>query len=208
MKQHGQYKYKMRKKIKCKSNGGKINKELAIITLIVLSVLISSYATAFAVSSTYWSENPLTLYPGETKDFSFTLQNLAGSEEVKLKAMITQSSEVVSIIDPTNIYSVPAGRKTSVNLRVVIPEGTSVGKVYPFEIVFTTVAETEQGAFGIGSSIKQSFNVEVVEKPKPAEEVLPQEKPEEKISTWVTIGVVILILLVVIVIILKKRKKK
>lgn len=189
-----------------------MNKELAVIgSLIVLSILISSYAAAFAVSSTYWSENPLMLYPGETKDFSFTLQNLAGSEDVTLKAMITQGSEVVSIIDSTDIYTVPAGKKTSVNLRAVIPEGTGVGKVYPFEIVFITVAETEQGAFGIGSSIKQSFNVEVVEKvvEKPqVAEAFPQEKPETEISTWIAIAVVIILIIIVIIIILKKRNKK
>jgi len=205
----------MRNKIKFNDGAMKTNKELAVIgSLIVLSILISSYAAAFAVSSTYWSENPLTISPGETKDFQFTLQNLAGSEEVTIKALITKGSELAEVIDPTNIYSVPAGEKTVVNLRATIPESASVGAVYPFEAVFTTVAKAEQGTFGIGSSIRQSFNVEVVERPRPKEaapvvpEVLPEEKPETNILTWVTVIIVLLILLAVIIIILKKRKKK
>ena len=203
----------MRNKIKFNDGAMKTNKELAVIgSLIVLSILISSYAAAFAVSSTYWSENPLTISPGETKDFQFTLQNLAGSEEVTIKALITKGSELAEVIDPTNIYSVPAGEKTVVNLRATIPESASVGAVYPFEAVFTTVAKAEQGTFGIGSSIRQSFNVEVVErtvlKEAAPKEALPEEKPETNILTWVTVIIVLLILLAVIIIILKKKKKK
>lgn len=176
-----------------------------LMAFILFAILISSYITAFAVSSAYWSENPLNLYPGETKDFSLTLQNLASTEEVNLKARITESSEIIKIIDSGDIYSVPGGEKTKVNLRASIPDNAEIGDIYPFEITFTTITKTESATFGLGSSIKQGFNVEVIEKPETKE--IATEKPEIKISTWIIIAIIVILLIIVVIIILKRRRK-
>ena len=158
--------------------------------------------SAFAVSSAYYPENPLKLSAGQTTDFQFTLQNVGETENLSARATIAKGSEIIQITDPTNIYFVPAGGKTKVNLRATIPENAKAGQVYNFEIVFTTISTPQAGTFGFGSSIKQTFNV-IVE-PKPGE---IEQKPEIK-NLNLVIGAIILILITIIIIIILKRKKK
>ena len=128
----------------------------------LLVLLCMGNIAAFAVSSSYWSGNPLQLSPGESKNFSIVLQNLGGTSDLTLKAKISSGSEVIKIIDSSDIYTVPAGDKTKVNFEAVIPSDAEPGKTYDAKIDFSEVKQSSSGEFGFGSAIGQGFSIIVL----------------------------------------------
>ena len=83
---------------------------LAAVSLFVLAFLAAG-VLAMGVSSPYWDQNPLNLYPGQTENVQLNLQNMVGSDDVTISASITKGSEIASITDASTVYSVPAGTK-------------------------------------------------------------------------------------------------
>ncbi|MFH1290292.1 MAG: NEW3 domain-containing protein [Nanoarchaeota archaeon] len=172
--------------------------------LIVATILLSSYTSAFAVSSAYWEENPLILGAGETRDIELTLQNLASSEDVHVKATISAGSEVIELIDVSDEYTVPAGEKTTVNLRVTLPENAEAGDVYNVEVKFTTIAGSESGEFSLGSSIGENFNIVVRSDTADSGE----DSQEGEISEGLIVILVIIAIIIIWLLVKKKTKKK
>ena len=155
------------------------NKTIGIFgILIVALVLVSGNLFAFAVSSAYWKENPLLISPGETKDVTIVLQNMAGTENIKATGVITEGSEIAEITGLKKEYSVPVGGKTNVNIRVSIPTDVAVDDTYNLIITFSIITDNE-GPLGVGSSVEKIIPVLVVKEPEP-------EKPaKEGISLWI-----------------------
>ncbi len=136
----------------------KINKKIVSLILIIL---LSNYVYAFAVSSTYWKDNPLELLPGETRNTHITLQNLVGENDITAKITISEGFEIARLTDSSNTYFIPFGTKKQVNLRVSIPNKTKIYN-YNVKLILTTVEET--GEFGLGSSIEHNIPVVVIRK--------------------------------------------
>ena len=181
----------------------KLNKKILAGTGILIGILIlfSGSVFAFAVSSAYWKEYPLEISPGETQDISVTLQNMAGTEEITLKGDLSEDSQIIAeITDTDNIYSVPAGEKTKVNIRVTIPEDTELD-TFNLILSFSTVTKKTSGEFGFGSSIEHTLPVKVIKEPKTGLSKKIEDNPE--ILTLLLIAIIVL----VIAIIIKKRKK-
>ena len=148
--------------------------DISIIFLIGI-ILFSSYVYAFAVSTAYWKENPLIVYPGETKEVYSTLQNIGETEDINIRAEIRQGEDIAELIDSSNIYLVPANGKTRVNFRVTMPADRQIGEKYNIKLAFTTVANAVKGTFGIGSAIEQNIDIfvgEKVEAPVPKDSFL------------------------------------
>ena len=100
----------------------KINKRyLEVGILVGMLILISGSVSAFAVSSAYWKENPIIIYPGETKDIQVILQNMAGTGDISAKGAIFSGFEIAHITDAEDVYLVPLGGKTPVNIQISIP---------------------------------------------------------------------------------------
>lgn len=175
--------------------------------LIALIFLLSSYVSAFGIGSAYHKDHPLELSPGQTTDITFNLQNMAGSESISAKATIEKGSEIMSLVEASDIYVVPIGGSIDVTARVTIPSSAKAGDVYPVAISFTTVTKSESGAFGFGSSVGRTFDV-IVASPK-EEASLSEEKPSISWSTYIIAGIVVVILIAVILVIwfILKRKK-
>lgn len=176
------------------------NKIIGVFSLVV-GILLAVNVLALGVSSPYWSGNPLTMYPGETKTVSLELQNMVGSDDVALQASLIQGDEIAVLTDSDLIYEVPAGTKdTKVNIEVEIPENAQVGQEYSIGLSFTTVTPGQQGGFNLGSSIEQYFNVKVIEKTEGIEETV-------WIDSW-KILLVILVIVAVIVYFATRKKSK
>lgn len=158
--------------------------------------------SAFAVSSAYYNNNPLKLKQGETMDFMLVLQNPSGPEADMLKVNILSGSEILEITDPSNIYSVPTGDKTSVNLRATIPQNARVGQIYPVNIELITVSKSDSGEFGFGSAIGQSFDVIVTREDGTTDLV---SKSTLKLLIISAIGVFVLGLMIILIV--KRRKR-
>jgi len=183
---------------KMKTNKQKTCEKIFIFTSMI--ILLSASVLAFGVSSAYYPENPLYVPSGEEIESFITLRNQAGTENISVKAEIIEGSEILKLTAESDIYTIPAGEITKVNYKITIPPDAEIEKVYPINVVFTTVTQSESGSFGFGTSIGQTFSVVVGSGPPP-----PKEKPT--IAPWM-IGLGIAVVIIIIIIILIRRKKK
>ena len=189
----------------------KTNKKLSIEIMIflVLTLCITNSVFAFAVSSPYYKENPLNVYPGDTTDLKLFLQNFAGNQNVTVKAMVSQGSDIIKLTDANTIYTIPFGTKSEVNLRVTVPESVEVGNSYPIEIMFLSVSNNNgQNSFGAG--VGQKFNVTVIARPlppTPAPFIKEEAAPEKSspIMLYLAVGIVLVFLIIIWVYFMKRK---
>lgn len=175
--------------------------------LIALLLLLSPLVSAFGVTAPYWDDNPLIMYPGQTKDFALTLQNMVGNEDMVLKAELVGGAEIATLVDEELEYLVPFGRKDiKVNLRVEIPEDAPFDKEYTIGVSFKQILEDEgkmvQMAGGVGKYVPVIVRSE--------SEVLPEEEtpvPEEGKEFPTAMVVLLLVIVVILGYILFKKKK-
>ena len=156
---------------------------------------MSSMVFAFGVSSPYWKDNPLEMYPGQSETVMLNLQNLAdGAEDVVAELELVESSDISSLAR-TN-YNVGAGEQVDASLRVSVPSDAEIGDTYNIEVSVKTVTSGESAGVAFGTGMTTAFQVNVV------------EKPEMPISTT-TIAIIIIAIVAVLVIIwylLRRRK--
>jgi len=158
-------------------------------------LLCFSNIAAFAISSDYWSGNPLKLAPGESKEFSLILQNVAGTSDIKLKITVVEGKNVLQLMDSKTLYTVPAGEKINVNFRATMPIDAKSGDRYTAKIDFAEVKDTSQGEFGFGTAIGQNFEIIT----------LPEKTPFNRTIIIYFIGGIAVLLIVILT--LKKVMK-
>ena len=174
-----------------------IGKEILIGFILLLCI---NNVFAFAVSSDYWSGNSLKLAPGETKEFSIILQNLVGTSDIRIKAVVTSGSEVLTITDSSDTYLVPAGEKINVNFRVTIPIDAEPGQIYNAKIDFSERRDSSSGEFGFGTAIGQAFDIVV-----PSTVSRRSWLENNLVILYLAIGIAVLL---IIIFILRKGLKK
>ena len=167
---------------------------------VALLLLMSGSVFAFAVSSTYYREYPLYVQPGETKEIQMTLQNLASSDNVEVLGQISSGSEVIRFADRSDKYLIPGEGKTVVNMVVSVPQEAKPNDSYTVTVIFTTLATSESGQFGLASSIGKRFDVVV-------SELELEEKAPIRGEIIFLIVALAVIALVVVVLVAKKAKK-
>ena len=180
----------------------KINNKMKtkLIYGVLLCVFLLPTILAFAVSSQYYENNPLYMQPGETTETFFTLQNIAGTKNVTLRAEITYGKEILKLVDNNETYKVPLGEKVKVNFKISTPADAKIGDKFPITLTFTTITSSQE-PIAIGSSIGKGFEV-IIGQPS---DFVPKEKTKISTIIYILIGIIILI---VIIFLLQKRKKK
>jgi hypothetical protein len=139
------------------------------ILAVVVALFLLSSANAFAISAKYHEGNPLYILPGESKEVPFVLQNLGGTSDINIKLEMGTGREFLKIEDPSEVYVVPAGGKTSVSLMMSVPADAKVEEIYPVSLNFITLSNSESGAFSLTGAITQKFNA-IIGTGIPAEE--------------------------------------
>lgn len=102
----------------------------------------------YSFGSSCWPGNPITVEPGQSSDFHFSLQrvsnsgNCPGWSECTVTGSIVEGSEYVEITDPSNIYvlpDLPCGTgevfEIYVNLRATVPPNDVPGSLHPFVLL-------------------------------------------------------------------------
>jgi multisubunit Na+/H+ antiporter MnhC subunit len=128
------------------------------VLMIVLTLVLLNSVSAFAVSAKYNDGNPLYILPGESKEVPFILQNLDGTSDIRVKLEVNTGKEFIKINDPSDIYTVPAGSKTSVSLTMTVPADAKVNDIYPVSLNFVTLSNGASGTFSLSGAISQNFN--------------------------------------------------
>ena len=82
---------------------------------------------------------------------------MAGNENITTRPNIIKGSEIMELTDPNDIF-VPVGGSIDVKVKVNIPSDAKIGDIYPIEVEFTTVTETESGAFGLGAGVGRAIS--------------------------------------------------
>jgi len=177
-----------------------INKKIYLgVALLVGAFLLINNVSGFAVSSQYWKEKPVMLYPGTTTEIYVVLQNMAGEEDITVTGTIIEGSEIATLSDSSNLYTVPIGARVNINITFDVPEDTEIPSNY--SIILSFVASTgESGTFGIGSSVQKVIPVLIVKEPR--------KQIELESSPWLYIILALIVILVAVITIVQKRKKK
>lgn len=178
------------------------NKSLLVsVAAFGMFLLLINFASAFAVGSRYWEENPILANPGETVDFFVVLQNIAGEGgDVNVEGALTEGGDIAKFTGDSQTYFVAFGAKENVDLSVTIPANATIGEVTDIVVSFKIISGEGSDALGLGSSIERTIPVKVVE------EVIVEE-PAEKGGIPVWVWVIIVALVIVVFWIYKKRSK-
>ena len=182
------------------------NRNIRLFTFAFMFFLVStSFVMAFGISAPYWNDNPLRMFPGETKEISFNLQNcpslldICDKSDETVTIMLEQGEEIATIISGNN-YDLPYGSADQyVRLKVEIPSNADLGERY--NIVFSAIStpDVEGGNIQVGIKYNVNFPVIVGEK---FDTLLPvsDEASERAAIGFIVVIVIIILALVAIVI--------
>lgn len=171
-----------------------------LVSFSLLGILVLSSVSAFAVSSKYWEEKSLELYPGQSEIVQIFLQNMAGDKDITVKASMLQPAGIAEFSGDTDTYSVPLGQKVQINISFTAPENAVVGTTKSVILSFKIADTSQDKNLGIGSSIEKIIPVVIV--PKPVEE---KETP-----AWIYLIVILLLLIIIFILwkVFSKNSKK
>ena len=183
-----------------KKNKSTLNK--IYISLAVFLILGISFVSAFAVGGPYMPNKELILSQDSgTTNLQFTLQNGGGATEaINVKVNILSGSEITTLTDERDTYTVAPGDMVPVNLGITIPSDATIGKTYTVRLEFITSTAGQNGQFGIGTGQEQSFTVVVGEK------VIP-EKQGNGALLYIILGILLVLVIMVLVLIKRKNRK-
>jgi len=173
-------------------------KFLGVFTLLVMLV---STVSAFAVSSMYWEENPMEVYPSQTTEGILVLQNLGGESDLVVEGIITEGEEFVNFVGGEKTFVVPKGEKLNIFYIVNIPEEANIGDVKEIVFSFKTVLSGESGEFlGFSGGVERVIPLSIIAEPKLARTGLSW-------WSWLLILIAVIAVVTTILIITKSRKK-
>jgi hypothetical protein len=166
--------------------------------LLVLSLI--SFTSALSVSRDYLENNQLNMTLGETRNVQFVLQNGGATEPINVKVSILEGSELIKLVDASNIYLINPGTQVPVNFQVSVPEGVDFGQTYQIRIEFDE-ASLNQDAVSIGTGIEQGFKVFLAKTPA-------ELKKDKQMKNLILIIGILLILIILVLIIIKVKKNR
>lgn len=183
---------------------------LLMVGLLFNLIFITYFVSAFGYSSSYTVDNPLTVYPGETKDAQIKLRTTPDEGNLTIKGEMLDNASIAELSDENLEYEIGPEKDAVVNIILKIPKNAFIGQEYSIRMRFTDITPSEGGGtVGFRGGFTVSLRPRVIEK--------PQEKPaeEEKITIgWIILGVVLVVAVVAVIIIIyfiirrvKGRKK-
>ena len=187
----------------------KTNKKIygAVGIFLGILILFSSFVVAFAVSMPSLpidneGHRVLYLLPGEEESMTFVVQNGGGAtSEVNVKAEIVESSEVIEIIDSSNIYTIPADGRSDVNTKISVPNEAQIGDKYNVVIGFSIGGA--DGTF-LTQQIQQKFILSVGV--QPGQENEEKSKISSKILMIAAIIAILIIILLLLIVHFARKK--
>jgi len=169
-----------------------------ILSSILGIILLVSFVSAFGVSSPYWTDNPLKMYPGQSITVDLNLQNKAGAtEDVTASVALIEGTEIASLDDGE--YEIKAGEDINVPLKVKISKETQVGTTYKIQVEVKTVTPGEGGGVVMGTGMNTEFDVEVIEKPAGVKEGL-------SVLAYIIIAIIIILVIAALYFLLRNRE--
>ena len=115
--------------------------------LIIILVFFLSINSVFAlgVNRPYWSENPLKMYSGETREISFGLVNGVNEPTTEAVASITGEADIAQILSGNKYIVEPGSSNQKIRLKITMPSGETIGQNYNVKVFVTFSPVGEQG---------------------------------------------------------------
>ena len=182
---------------------------------LIISLISIQSVFAFGISSPYHKDNPLEMYPGQTKDVMFNLQNCPSlgdyceKEDVNVVVSFEEGNEIAEIISGLE-YNVPYGTAdTNIILKVSIPEDGNVGDSYNVKFSIGAAPSGEEGGnVQLGVRYNVDFPVNVAESFVKSPKELSLEDKSWKIILTIIMLVAVFILLIILVIVWRNMQKE
>ena len=98
--------------------------------LIIILVFFLSINSVFAlgVNRPYWSENPLKMYSGETREISFGLVNGVNEPTTEAVASITGEADIAQILSGNKYIVEPGSFNQKIRLKITMPSTATIGQ--------------------------------------------------------------------------------
>lgn len=146
--------------------------------------------SAYGPSTPYWEDNPLFLNPGEEVYFNITLQNLAGEEDVTLKARVDENSIADLVMGNPSEYLVLFGRDDiHVPIRVSVPRNAEIGEKFDIAVSFREVRPGDSGVVSVALENVVTFPVIVGR----VVSLSPEETTAEDLGKGISLGMIIFV---------------
>jgi len=161
-------------------------KKLFIILAFFVSIMLFSVGVyAIGVAQEYLNDNTLYLAPGTSRLFTITLQN-GDSDDIKVRIVL--DSEIATITDALEIYTIPAKfYDMFIRLNITVPKDANIGAIYPISYYVQPITEADGSMIPINLRINKHFNVKVVDENQQTEQKAPPRpnpvanKPKQEI---------------------------
>ena len=185
-------------------NKKRIGVEYLMIGIIGIMLLIPIISAGY--SSDYYSGNPATVGPGETKMINlFKLMSSTGDANngnVKDKVEVVDGAGIASI-EGSNEFSVTPTNPVQVPVKLSVPKDTPEGTKYTLTFKITDMTPTsDTGMIGFARSTTLTMDVYVK---TPTAPPVTTEKPMGSIA-WVIIILVLAIIIAIVAYLLVGRK--
>ena len=168
--------------------------------LVLLVLLICPMISSVGLSKVYYSDNPVLINPGETKEIVFaTLMANEEESDRSLEFELIEGSEIASLVTESMI--VPAGSTNeTLDISISIPKDIDVGTEYLIKIKVKDVTAPEgEGMVGFTDSKTSSIPVIV--------QIIEKES-EKGNGMGMIIGIIVLLIIVIAVAIILLKSKK
>ncbi len=171
--------------------------QITILCTFLLAILALN-VNAFGISSPHWDENPLSLYPGDVKEFTMVLQNMVGGEDITVEAKVNSGHDIMKITDQSTIYKVPLGSNNiPVHLKVTVPQDAKAGEEFQVGVSFKTIADNK-GGVALGTEVSKGFKVKIIEKQPEVSAQASKQNLEIQPLFGFIIGIIALAILLIV----------
>ncbi len=142
--------------------------------------------------------NSIDLNPGETKDISFSLQNIIEPKtDVTIKIVVESGSEYLTLVGGDS-FDLSAGEVKSVPARVKAPSDAKALDVFNMVVLFESVSGNGQ----TGGTVDVSFSQRV------SFDIVINEDAQGQNNVWLWVGLFLVFIIAAIIFLALKTRKK
>lgn len=193
-------KYKMKKILK-----NRTHEILMIFGIIFILFIVPMISAGF--SSDYYSENPATVGPGETKTFDLlrlmSSTNDQNNGSVQYKVEVTDAAGIAKLVGKDE-FSVTPTKPALVPVKLTIPSNMTEGR---YNVIFKVTDITPSEDVGMIGFVRTSTIVMAILVKKPVE-IAPIEKPKANYSWFIIVVALAVIIAIVAYFLLRKKPVK
>lgn len=181
-------------------------KKRLMISILGMMILLVSLVSAFGVARSYWRDNPLRVYPGESVVVDFRLQNTDLNGDVTVTAELLDDAEgMASLSYEDKVYTIPEGTTdTRLPISITVPTNAQTGDTFNVLVRMTEVAADVEGTVVIGTGSSTGFPIVITSQedstfykaPVTATPTTPAESSGSNTLWYVIIALVIIVLII------------